>query len=48
MEYKQVGISQFLFMGWPDLDEMTYFGKEVLPLVREKEQVLELVQQVHG
>jgi alkanesulfonate monooxygenase len=46
MEYKQVGISQFLFMGWPDLDEMNYFGREVLPLVREKEQALELVQQV--
>jgi alkanesulfonate monooxygenase len=48
MEYKQVGISQFLFMGWPDLDEMTYFGREVLPLVREKEQALDPVQQVGG
>jgi alkanesulfonate monooxygenase len=38
MEYKSVGISQFLFMGWPDLEEMTFFGREVLPLVREKEQ----------
>jgi alkanesulfonate monooxygenase len=47
MEYKQVGISQFLFMGWPDLDEMTYFGQEILPLVREKEQALEMVQSVH-
>lgn len=37
MEYKSIGISQFLFMGWPDLEEMTYFGKEVLPLVRQKE-----------
>jgi alkanesulfonate monooxygenase len=38
MEYKSVGISQFLFMGWPDLEEMTFFGREVLPLVREQEQ----------
>jgi len=38
MEYKELGISQFLFMGWPDLDEMTFFGQEILPLVREKEQ----------
>lgn len=38
MEYKSAGISQFLFMGWPDLEEMTFFGREVLPLVREKEQ----------
>lgn len=48
IEYKQIGISQFLFMGWPDLDEMTYFGREVLPLLREKEQASEMVQQVHG
>jgi alkanesulfonate monooxygenase len=48
MEYKQVGISQFLFMGWPDFDEMTYFGREVLPLVREKEQALDLVRQVRA
>lgn len=37
MEYKSVGITQFLFMGWPDLEEMTYFGREVVPLVRQKE-----------
>ena len=24
-------------MGWPDLDEMTLFGREVLPRVREAE-----------
>ncbi|HEV3317480.1 MAG TPA: LLM class flavin-dependent oxidoreductase [Candidatus Angelobacter sp.] len=48
MEYKNIGISQFLFMGWPDLNEMTYFGREVLPLVREKEQALEVVQQVRA
>jgi alkanesulfonate monooxygenase len=35
MGYKQVGISQFLFMGWPDLDEMLLFSREVLPLIRE-------------
>jgi len=43
MAYRQVGITQFLFMGWPDLDEMTYFGQEILPLVRSQE--LELEQQ---
>jgi alkanesulfonate monooxygenase len=41
MDYKALGISQFLFMGWPDIDEMTYFGQEVLPLVRLKEQEVE-------
>jgi alkanesulfonate monooxygenase len=37
MEYRQVGITQFLFMGWPDLQEMTFFSQTVLPLVRAKE-----------
>jgi len=37
LEYRRIGISQFLFMGWPDIDEMTFFGQEVLPRVREAE-----------
>ncbi len=37
MEYKATGVSQFLFSGWPDLEEMTYFGREILPLIRKKE-----------
>lgn len=48
MEYREVGISQFLFMGWPDLEEMTYFGREVLPLIREKEQKIEALQPAAG
>jgi len=37
VEYKSNGVSQALFMGWPDLEEMTLFGFEVLPRVRELE-----------
>jgi alkanesulfonate monooxygenase len=37
LTYKKLGITQFLFMGWPDLEEMQYFGKGVLPLVRAGE-----------
>jgi alkanesulfonate monooxygenase len=37
MEYKDVGISQFILSGWPKLAEMTYFGQDVLPRIREKE-----------
>jgi alkanesulfonate monooxygenase len=37
MEYKRVGISQFILSGWPKLDEMIFFGREVLPLIREWE-----------
>lgn len=40
LEYKSAGISQFLFMGWPDLEEMRIFSREVLPLVRQLEQSL--------
>jgi len=36
-EYKQAGITQFLFMGWPDVEEMKLFSREVLPLVRARE-----------
>jgi alkanesulfonate monooxygenase len=38
MEYKSVGISQFLFMGWPDIDEMSFFGRQILPLIRKTEE----------
>ncbi|MDC8005423.1 LLM class flavin-dependent oxidoreductase [Aureisphaera galaxeae] len=37
MEYKRAGITQFLFIGWPDIEEVVHFGQGVLPLVRGKE-----------
>lgn len=42
MDYKAAGISQFLFLSWPafsrpDIEEVTYFGCEILPLIRQKE-----------
>src|SRR5262249_35154806 len=37
MEYRQAGITHFIFSGWPKLDSMKYFGQEVLPLVRAAE-----------
>lgn len=36
-EFRAAGITQFLFMGWPDMEEMTIFHDEVLPLVRARE-----------
>jgi alkanesulfonate monooxygenase len=36
-ELRAAGITQFLFMGWPDMEEMTNFHDEVLPLVRARE-----------
>jgi alkanesulfonate monooxygenase len=40
LEYKRVGVSQFIMSGWPEIEEVTRFGREVLPLVREDEQRL--------
>ncbi len=37
LEYKRIGVTQFIISGWPKLDEMLIFGREVLPLVRAAE-----------
>jgi alkanesulfonate monooxygenase len=37
IEYKKIGVTQFIISGWPKLDEMIIFGRDVLPLVREAE-----------
>lgn len=36
-EYRDVGISEFLFTGFPDLEQMRFFATEILPRVRELE-----------
>jgi alkanesulfonate monooxygenase len=36
-EYRAAGVTQFLFMGYPDLEQMSFFGAEILPRVRERE-----------
>ena len=37
LEYKKIGVTQFIIAGWPKLDEMVRFGRDVLPIVRQKE-----------
>jgi alkanesulfonate monooxygenase len=37
LEYKAIGVTQFIISGWPKLDEMVIFGRGVLPLVRDAE-----------
>jgi len=37
LEYKRIGVTQFIIAGWPKLDEMLIFGREVLPRIREAE-----------
>jgi alkanesulfonate monooxygenase len=39
LEYKRAGVTHFIFSGWPKLEAMKRFGREVLPLVRELENI---------
>ena len=34
LAYKEIGITQFIISGWPKLEEMMIFGREVIPLVQ--------------
>jgi alkanesulfonate monooxygenase len=38
INYKKIGVMQFLFMGWPDEEEIVHFGQGVLPLIRKMEE----------
>jgi len=37
LAYKRIGVTQFIIAGWPKLEEMMIFGREVIPLVRKAE-----------
>ncbi|PYI93665.1 MAG: alkanesulfonate monooxygenase [Verrucomicrobia bacterium] len=37
--FKEAGISQFILHGWPKWEEMRIFCRDVLPLVRQREQM---------
>ncbi|KAB0686473.1 alkanesulfonate monooxygenase [Burkholderia territorii] len=37
LEYKALGVSSFIFSGWPTRDEMRRFCQHVLPLIRARE-----------
>jgi alkanesulfonate monooxygenase len=45
MEYRSIGVSQFILSGWPKLEEMIFFGEQVLPLVRKRENELAIAAQ---
>lgn len=36
-EYRDAGVSQFLFQGRPDFDTLIFFGEQILPLIRRRE-----------
>lgn len=37
LAYKRIGVTQFIMSGYPDIEEVERFGREVVPLVREAE-----------
>jgi len=37
LAYKRIGVGEFIISGWPELDTVITFGREILPLVREGE-----------
>ena len=37
MEYYEIGVTHFIFSGWPKQDEMIRFGENVIPIVRQLE-----------
>ena len=37
LDYKEIGVTQFIVSGCPELPEIATFGQEVLPLVRDLE-----------
>src|SRR3954447_7464058 len=37
LEYKKIGVTDFIMSGWPEIDEVDRFGRDVLPLVRDGE-----------
>jgi alkanesulfonate monooxygenase len=37
LEYRRIGVGQFIVSGWPEIDEVDIFGREILQLVREEE-----------
>jgi alkanesulfonate monooxygenase len=37
LKYKEIGVSEFIISGWPEIDEVEIFGREVLPMVRRAE-----------
>jgi alkanesulfonate monooxygenase len=35
-EYAEIGIDEFIFSGYPHLEELFWFGEGVVPILRER------------
>jgi alkanesulfonate monooxygenase len=38
LAWGEIGVDEFILSGWPELETMDTFGREVIPLIREAEQ----------
>lgn len=36
LEYERIGVTEFIMSGWPEVDTVNVFGREVLPLIRRR------------
>ena len=36
LEYERIGVTEFIISGWPEVDTVDVFGRDVLPLVRRR------------
>lgn len=36
LEYQRIGVTEFIISGWPEVDTVNVFGREVLPRIRQK------------
>lgn len=39
LAWGEIGVDEFILSGWPELDTVATFGREVLPLIREQERI---------
>ena len=35
LEYKRIGVSEFIISGWPEVDTVDVFGREILPRIKQ-------------
>jgi alkanesulfonate monooxygenase len=35
LEYERIGVTEFIISGWPEVETVDLFGREILPLVRK-------------
>jgi alkanesulfonate monooxygenase len=35
LEYKRIGVTEFIISGWPEVETVDLFGREILPLINK-------------